>query len=192
MKLPFLQFNLYIIKIRCQGAGRVYIRHLPVHNILDKVQLVTHQSNETTVTRRKYSAKVTWMSLQFFVHITGITSYCLGGKQFAKDPCQCNMYWNKCILWDTKAPGKKYSVIVADSFSQFNFVPIYCWRSSDNPSVRSSVPVVSKWLWPGNRTFSEVASMVGTWWILAFFAQWHIHNSILAHPHALIRSFCQG
>ena len=24
------------------------------------------------------------------------------------------------------------------------------------------------WLWPGNRTFLEVASMVGTWWIVAF------------------------
>ena len=35
-------------------------------------------------------------------------------------------------------------------------------------SVRSSTPVVSRWLWPGNRSFLEVASMVVTWWIAAF------------------------
>ena len=49
----------------------------------------------------------------------------------------------------------------------FNYHPR--WQLSDNQSVRSSVPVVSRWLWPGNRTFSEVASMVVTWWIVAFF-----------------------
>ena len=32
----------------------------------------------------------------------------------------------------------------------------------------SSIPVVSRWLWPGSRTFLEVASMVVTWWIVAF------------------------
>ena len=35
-------------------------------------------------------------------------------------------------------------------------------------SVGSSVLVVSRWLWLGNRTFLEVVSMVVTWWILAF------------------------
>ena len=45
------------------------------------------------------------------------------------------------------------------------------WCSADNQSVGSSALVVSRWLWPGNRTFSEVASMVVTWWIVAFFAQ---------------------
>ena len=30
--------------------------------------------------------------------------------------------------------------------------------------VIGSVPVVSRWLWPGNKTFLEVASMVVTWW----------------------------
>ena len=43
------------------------------------------------------------------------------------------------------------------------------WGSGDNQSVRSSVPVVSKWLWPGNKTLLEVASMVITWWIVPFF-----------------------
>ena len=37
-----------------------------------------------------------------------------------------------------------------------------------NQCVRSSVPVVSRWLIPGNRTFLEVASMGVTWWIVAF------------------------
>ena len=36
---------------------------------------------------------------------------------------------------------------------------------------RSSAPVVSRWLWPGNRTFLEVDSLVVSWWIVAFFAQ---------------------
>ena len=30
--------------------------------------------------------------------------------------------------------------------------------------------MVSRWLWPGNRTLSEVASMMVTWWIVAFCA----------------------
>ena len=48
----------------------------------------------------------------------------------------------------------------------FNYHP--CWCLCDNQSVGSSVPVVSRWLWPGNRTFLEVASMMVTWWIMAF------------------------
>ena len=42
------------------------------------------------------------------------------------------------------------------------------WHSVDNQSVGSSVPVVSRWLWPRNRIFLEVASMVVTRWIAAF------------------------
>ena len=42
-----------------------------------------------------------------------------------------------------------------------------CWRSGDNQSG-SSTRVISRWLGPGNRTFLEVASMVVTWWIVAF------------------------
>ena len=48
----------------------------------------------------------------------------------------------------------------------FNYHPRWC--SGDNQSVRSSVPVVNRWLWPGNRTFLEVVSMMVTWWIVAF------------------------
>ena len=42
--------------------------------------------------------------------------------------------------------------------------------SGDNQNVGSLVPVVSRWLWPGHRTFLEVANMVVTWWIVAFCA----------------------
>ena len=53
----------------------------------------------------------------------------------------------------------------------FNYHPR--WRSSDNQTVRSSAPVVSRWLCPGNRTFFEVASIVITWYMVdsGFFAQ---------------------
>ena len=44
------------------------------------------------------------------------------------------------------------------------------WRSGNNRNVGSSALVVSRWLGPGNRTFLEVASMVVTWWIVAFCA----------------------
>ena len=44
--------------------------------------------------------------------------------------------------------------------------PGHNWHSSDKQSVRSSVSVVSRWLWPGNWIFLEMASMV-TWWIVA-------------------------
>ena len=46
------------------------------------------------------------------------------------------------------------------------------WHSGNNQNVGLSVPVVSRWLWPENRAFLEVASMVVTWWTMAFFAQW--------------------
>ena len=44
----------------------------------------------------------------------------------------------------------------------------YAWHSVGNQSVGSSVPVVSRRLWPGNSTFLEVASMVFTWLTLVF------------------------
>ena len=36
--------------------------------------------------------------------------------------------------------------------------------------------MVSRWLWPRNRTLLEVDSMVVSWWILAFFAQWYSND----------------
>ena len=48
----------------------------------------------------------------------------------------------------------------------FNHHPGWC--SCDIQSVGSPVQVVSRWLWPWNRTFWEVDSMVVIWWILLF------------------------
>ena len=43
------------------------------------------------------------------------------------------------------------------------------WLFPEHQWVKGqSVPVVSRQLWPGNRTFLEVASMVVTWWIEGF------------------------
>ena len=36
--------------------------------------------------------------------------------------------------------------------------------------------MVSRWLWPGNRTFLEVDSMVVTWWIVAFWRCVCVYN----------------
>ena len=37
----------------------------------------------------------------------------------------------------------------------------------DNQNEGSSVPVVCRWVWPGNKTFLEVSSMVVTWWLFS-------------------------
>ena len=39
--------------------------------------------------------------------------------------------------------------------------------------------MVSRWLWPGNGTFLEVASMVVTWWIMTFCAVYIGHYSFV-------------
>ena len=56
----------------------------------------------------------------------------------------------------------------------------------DNQSVGSSVLVVSRWLWLGKGTFFEVASMVVTWWIVAFLRSVnqnvrHLHFAEISH-----------
>ena len=49
----------------------------------------------------------------------------------------------------------------------------------DNWSEGSSAPVASRWLWPINRTCLEVASMVVTWWKMAFWCgAYHAINRI--------------
>ena len=63
------------------------------------------------------------------------------------------------------------------------------WPLGDNQSVRSLVLVVIRWLWPGSRILLEMASMVVSWWIVAFlcsdvcskvrFSVYFIHNSLL-------------
>ena len=55
-------------------------------------------------------------------------------------------------------------------------------RSGDNQIVGSSAPVASRWLWPGNRTFLEVSSMVVTWWIVTFLSS---DNRCLVHGSKL-------
>ena len=42
------------------------------------------------------------------------------------------------------------------------------WLSPKHQQEKGHVLVVSRWLWPGNRTFLEVASMVVSWCIAAF------------------------
>ena len=47
-------------------------------------------------------------------------------------------------------------------------------------NVGSSAPVVSRWIGPGNRTFLEVASMVITWWIVAFlYSAMSLHSLLM-------------
>ena len=61
--------------------------------------------------------------------------------------------------------------------------------TTDNQSEGSSVPVVSRWLWPGDRTFLELASMVVTWWRVAFCAQcWREHGKCFQHIHSSIQT----
>ena len=48
----------------------------------------------------------------------------------------------------------------------FDYCPIASER--DNYSEGSSVPVVRRWVWSGNRTFQKVASLMVTFWIVAF------------------------
>ena len=46
--------------------------------------------------------------------------------------------------------------------------PLFPLRLGNYQSVRSSVPVVSRWLWPDNRIFLELDNMVVRWSIVAF------------------------
>ena len=59
------------------------------------------------------------------------------------------------------------------------------WHSGDNQSVESSALVVSRWLWPGSRTFLEVASMVVSWWIVAFLCSGTSWNNVAVHEFCL-------
>ena len=72
------------------------------------------------------------------------------------------------------------------------------WHFNYHPSAstRSSAPVVSRWLWYGNRIFWEVAGLVGTWWIVFFlpmclclcFASFHasMNLPIMQHQHVMV------
>ena len=62
------------------------------------------------------------------------------------------------------------------------------WHSGDNQSVGSSAPVVSRWLWPGSRSFLEMNSMVVTYWIVFFVPVIHLsgpfaHEQMESNAH---------
>ena len=72
----------------------------------------------------------------------------------------------------------------------FDYYPRWC--SADNWSVGSSAPVVSRWLWNGNRTFLKVASMVVSWWIVTFLSSartWKKFYLLSCHTPIEARSF---
>ena len=73
-------------------------------------------------------------------------------------PCHNHQYWWPNTLVIAQAPANEGWE--------------YC--SGDNQSVSSSALVVSSWLWPGNKTFLEAASMVVTLWIVAFLYRRHL------------------
>ena len=67
-----------------------------------------------------------------------------------------------------------------------------CWSSGDNQSVKLSALVVSRWFWPGNTTFLEVAGMVVKWRIVAFlrsalsfWVKFH-YCAMYCYPHTYI------
>ena len=55
------------------------------------------------------------------------------------------------------------------------------WCLGYNQTMGLPVPMVSRWLWPGNRTYLEVASMVVTWWIVTFVQSVCTHNMLLKY-----------
>ena len=62
--------------------------------------------------------------------------------------------------------------------SYFQVITTMLTTGTDDPSLASARAIIKVlghqyrwlvwWLWPENRTFSEVTSMVVTWWIVAF------------------------
>ena len=104
---------------------------------------------------------------------------------------QCNhhiellYYWNPITVIAQKNTIHQVTTMLA-SFKNVLFPGHnhqYWWPDTliiswEPASEGSSVPMVSKWLWPGNRTFLEVASMVVTWRIVAFLC--HVCNGQLS------------
>ena len=80
-------------------------------------------------------------------------------------------------------PGHNHLLPSVLMTHHFNYRP----SISNNQSVWSPIPVVSWCLWPGNRTFLEVASMAVTWWIVFFCAV-----RALLFSFYLAKYVCQG
>ena len=77
--------------------------------------------------------------------------------------------WIVFRTWDNKVLGSIPPLInYKCSVGKSSHSMLPHWHSGDDQSVGSSVRVVSRWLWPGNRTFSELDSMVVTWPIVVF------------------------
>ena len=57
---------------------------------------------------------------------------------------------------------------------------------ADNRCEGLSARVVSRWLWPGNRTFLDVASMVVSWWIVAFLSSVKQDNTEVTVAHSIL------
>ena len=55
--------------------------------------------------------------------------------------------------------------MIKDRAEQKTMFSPLLWCSGDSHSVGSSAPIISRLLGTGNKTFSEVASMVVTWWM---------------------------
>ena len=79
---------------------------------------------------------------------------------------ELNYWWPKQILGELLASIS--SNFILWNFSGRSIKVTFRWCSGDNQSVRSSVPLVSRWLWPGNNIILDVVSMVVTCWIVAF------------------------
>ena len=92
---------------------------------------------------------------------------CIQGIDMARSPVKSKLF----TAWKSHYTSSNYHAVVLMTL-YFNYHP--CWRSGNNQSEESSALVVSRWLWSGNKTFLEVDSLVESWWIVAFFAQWFL------------------
>ena len=63
--------------------------------------------------------------------------------------------------------GHNHLLTTGTDDQTFWSLPFDYHRVIDN-SVGQAILVVSRWLWPGNKKFLEMACMVVTWWIVAF------------------------
>ena len=89
----------------------------------------------------------------------------------------CTFFYKKDLHWEKShyPPANHHAIHLKKSYFQvittcyppvLNYHPRWCL--GDTQSVRSSALVVSRWLWPGNRTLLEVDSMVVSWWMVSF------------------------
>ena len=153
----------------CPGAGDLSVRGVgmlsPLEDLLDRVFWIHQQkaseqwtgaieqhwlSKKKLLSIRIHTHTNPWRRLKWLYAITRLTAHFMCGLMSDLVICK---FRKSMAIHDTGCPY---------------WDQVSCWRSGDNQSVGSSALVVSRWLWPGNRTFLEVASMVVTWWIVTF------------------------